>query len=46
MKKNDNYNIEEMKKEQVKKIKNSIKKIVNKNKDYYKDKDYAKHFLE
>lgn len=46
MEMNDNNVLEKIKKEQVKKIKDSIKKIVNEDKEYYKDKDYAKYFLE
>ena len=41
-----NYDIEKIKKEQVEKIKNSIKKVVNEDKEYYKNKEYAKYFLE
>lgn len=46
MNRKDNYDIEKIKNEQVKKIKDSIKKVVNDDKNYYKDKDYAKNFLE
>ena len=46
MDKKDNYDIDKIKKEQVKKIKDSIKKVVNDNKEYYKNKEYAKYFLE
>ena len=34
----DNFDIEKIKKEQVEKIKDSIKKVVNEDKNYYKDK--------
>lgn len=42
----DNYDIEKIKKEQIEKIKDSIKKVVNEDKEYYKNKEYAKYFLE
>ncbi len=37
---------EKIAKEQLEKIKDAIKEVVNDNKDYYIDKDYAKYFLE
>lgn len=45
MNKKDNYNIEKIKKKQVKNIKDCISKVVNKYPDYYKDKEYAQKFL-
>ena len=39
------FDIEKIKREQVNQMKNSIKKVVNENKEYYKDKDYAKYFF-
>lgn len=42
----DNFDIEKIKKEQVEKIKDSIKKVVNEDKNYYKDKEYAKPFIQ
>ncbi len=41
----DNSNLENIKKKQVEDIKECIKKIVNDDKEYYKDKKYAKKFL-
>lgn len=41
----DNIYLKQIKKEQVTKIRNSIVKIVSDNKDYYKDKEYAKPFM-
>lgn len=41
----DNVDIQEIKKKQVKTIKECITKIVNKYPDYYKDKEYAQKFL-
>lgn len=40
-----NLDFEGIKKEQVKKIKKCIEKVINDNKEYYQDKEYAKKFI-
>ena len=42
----DNIYLKQIKREQVTKIRNSIVKIVSDNKEYYKDKEYAKPFMQ
>lgn len=42
MARKDNFGVDKIKKEQVEKIKKAIQTVVNSDKEYYKDKDYAK----